>query len=311
MSTERDDAAGGGTVLITGGRGFVGRWAVDRLVAAGRRVVTYDRDPWDGKPGVTAVHGELHDLPRLLRTIGDNDVRTVVHTAGISHPDVSIDQPVATFFANTMGSVNVFEAARLAGIDRVVNFSTSSVYGHQDGRVEESVKPSPITPYGVSKLAAEQLGGVYRSLYGLDVVSLRVFWVYGPGNRMPEYTRDIVTAVLRGDGYRIESGADHPLPLVHVDDVARAAILAVDCEAPAGGVYNVIGPDRPTLGELGDLVARLVPGAQIEIGPGDLHLHRLADVDSSAAASELGFEPQWRLERGLEDYVEWLRSHDA
>lgn len=304
-------AESGGPVMVTGGRGFVGRWIVDRMVEAGRPVVTYDRDPWPGREGVTAVHGELHDLPRLLSTIEEHGVRRVIHTAGISHPDTSVEMPTATFFANTMGTLQVFEAARLSGLERVVNFSTSSIYGHQPGPVVEDLCPAPITPYGVSKVATEMLGRVYRSLYGVDVISLRVFWVYGPGNRMPEYSHDLIVAALAGEEYRLDSGAEHPLPLVHADDIARAAILAIDCpEAPAG-VYNVVGREQPTLAELADRIAALIPEARFEIGPGYLHLHQLGDVNGILAAREIGYEPLWELDHGLENYVAHLREHEA
>lgn len=298
-------------VLITGGRGFVGRWIVDRMVAEGQPVVTYDRDPWPGRPGVTAVHGELHDLPRLLAAIEEGGVRRIIHTAGISHPDTSIEMPTATFFANAMGTVQVFEAARITGVDRVVNFSTSSIYGNRPGPVAEDLCPAPITPYGVSKVAGELLGKVYRSLYAVDVVSLRVFWVYGPGNRMPEYTNDLITAALSGERFELGSGAAHPLPLVHADDVARAALLAVDAPSPESGVYNVVGPDQPTLGELAERIAALIPAACLDIGPGLLHLHQLGEVDGTLAAREIGYEPEWALDRGLEDYIAHLRTHDA
>lgn len=304
-------------ILVTGGRGYVGRWIVRQLVEAGRPVVTYDRDWWPGERGVTATHGELQDATRLARVIEEEGVGRIIHTASISHPDVSVQMPAATFYANAMGTVEVYEAARLAGVRRVVNFSSSSVYGFVDGTVTEDHVLDPTTPYGVSKIAGDLLGKVYRQLYDFDVLSLRVHWVYGPGQRMQEYTHDLLRAALDGRPFRLEHGADHPLPMVFVRDVARAAILAADAPAEAitQPAYNVSGPEWPSLGDLAARVTALVPGADLHVGPGDLPLdqlgdHRIGSVDLQAAARDLGYRPAWDLERGLSEYAEWLRVNE-
>jgi nucleoside-diphosphate-sugar epimerase len=299
------------TVLVTGGRGYVGRRLVARLVAAGHAVVRYDRDHFEADGGAAQAQGELYDVPRLLAVISEHGVDAIVHTAAISHPDVSVAMPVATFESNVTGTVALYEAARMAGVGRVVNLSSSSVYGHADGAVREDRALRPITPYGVTKVATDLLGGVYRELYRTEVVSIRLTWVYGPGNRMPEHVRDLVRAGLRGEPYRLASGADHPLPLIHVEDAAAgiaAALLAPAVPQPA---YNIAGDGSPALGEVAQRVRELIPEADIEIGPGDLPLHRLGPIDTSAAERDLGYRPEWPLERGLPDYVEWLREHEA
>ncbi len=158
-------------VLITGGRGYVGRGVVDRLVTLGHLVVSYDRDHWVSDGPVIPVHGELYDIPRLLWALQEHEVDAIVHTAAISHPDVSLVAPVATFEANVMGTVQLFEAARLAGVRRIVNFSSSSVYGHVETVVREDLPLRPLTPYGVTKVATELLGEVYARQHGIDIRS--------------------------------------------------------------------------------------------------------------------------------------------
>lgn len=302
-------------ILVTGGMGFVGRWIARTLVERERPVITYDRDVAPPADGVTATHGELHDVARLTRVLTDHGIDCVIHTAAISHPDVSVAMPEATFFANAMGTVQVFEAARLAQVRRIVNFSSSSVYGRQAGVVDEGSRLAPTTPYGVSKAAGDMLGGVYRDLFGQEVVSLRIFWVYGPGQRMQEYTHDLVRAAVTGDELRLPAGRDHVLPMVFVRDVAAAAIAAADAAELPLAAYNIAGPDRVTLGELAARITALVPGARIEVGAGDLPVDQLGDmrvdgVEIEAARRDLGFEPRWGLDAGLAEYLEWLRSHE-
>lgn len=307
-------AANNRPVLVTGGRGYVGHRVASRLIEAGRPVVTYDRDLWDGLPGGVAAHGELHDVARLVRVCRDQAIGAVIHTAAISHPDVSVAMPEATFFANAMGTVQVFEAARLAGIERIVNFSSSSVYGTQGGRIDESAPLRPATPYGVSKAAGDMLGGVYRSLFGTEVVSLRIFWVYGPGQRMQEHVHDLIRAALDGNPASLATGGDHRLPMLYIDDAADAAIAAVDAPPPPLAAYNIVGPDCLSIRDVAARIEGLVPGARLEVGRGPLPVDQLGDmrvdgVAGDAAARDLGFVPQWDVDRGLAAYVNWLREH--
>ena len=111
--------------LVTGGLGFVGRYVVSQLRAAGRVVVSYNRDFSESEDdGVAAVQGELFDIPRLVTVAREHDVAPVIHTAALSHPGLSIDLPITTFAANVDGTVHLLEAARMAGVGRVVNFSS-------------------------------------------------------------------------------------------------------------------------------------------------------------------------------------------
>jgi len=301
---------GGRRVLVTGGSGFIGRYIVERLLREGVVPVTYDRDPVRPRPGVVAVHGELHDVPCLVRALEEHGVREIIHTAGISDPDISLGMPVATFFANAMGTVNVLEAARLTGINRVVNFSSSSVYGHKPEGVTEDIKLEPITPYGVSKVAAELLGKVYTDLYQVETVALRVTWVYGPGNKVPETTHKMLRAAIDGTPFRMENGADHPMPMVYVEDVAEATWLALNSTTISQPAYTITGLDRPTLGEVAELVMRHVPGSDVQVGEGKLHLHELGPIDRGAAERDFGYVPGRGMDSGIGEYASWLREHE-
>jgi nucleoside-diphosphate-sugar epimerase len=296
--------------MVTGGLGYCGRHVVEALSARGDAVVSYNRDYAEAAMnGVTLVQGELYDIPRLLETIRRHGVERIVHTAAMSHPDLSIEFPIATFQANVEGTVHLFEAARVAGVRRIVYFSSETVYGHIDGTVREEAPLHPTTPYGVTKVTGELLADVYRRLYELDPISLRFSEVYGPGNKMPTALRDMLLAAVQGQPFRMRDGGDHRFQFIHVEDVARATLCALDCEQPERRVFNITGGSQVALSDAVALVRESVPGADIEVGPGFWHLDRQGEWDISAAERELGYKPRVSLADGVVAYAEWLRHH--
>jgi UDP-glucose 4-epimerase len=298
-------------ILVTGGLGYVGRHIVHALDAARRGVISYNRDYSEVRTtNVTSIQGELYDIPRLVKTMCDFQVAAVIHTAAMSHPDLSIELPITTVAANIDGTVHLLEACRLAGVQRVVNFSSETVYGHVDGPVTEQSRLTPTTPYGVTKVATELFGKVYRELYGLHVLSLRISEVYGPGNRMPQILRDMMKGALRSGRFQLEGGGDHRFHFIHVTDVVQAAILAADARNPDGYVFNITGGPQVSMRDAADIVQRLLPEAKIEIGGGYWHLDRQGPWSIEVAARELGYRPQMPLDRGLALYLEWLHEHD-
>jgi len=300
------------STMVTGGLGYVGRHLVARLVRDGERVVSFNRDFADSPdPNVTCVQGELFDVPRLVRTFEEHGVERIVHTAAMSHPELSIDFPVTTFAANVDGTVHLLEAARLAGVRRVVNFSSHCSYGHIDADpIPEDAPLHPNTPYGVTKVATELMGSVYRRLYGLEVVSLRVSEVYGPGNRMHTVLTDMLRAALDGEPYALAEGGDQLVEYIHVEDAADAGIAAATVESLGQDVYNITGDRQVSIAQAADVVRALVPDARIEIGPGRIPtLDRQGRQDITAAGRDLGYRPRWSLEDGVRAYVDWLRAH--
>jgi UDP-glucose 4-epimerase len=303
------------STLVTGGRGFVGRHLVDQLLAGGDKVISYNRDfAVDPRDGLTVVQGELFDIPRLTETLRQHSVERIIHTAGQSHPGVSIELPWTTFKANAEGTLAVYEAARATGVRRIVNFSSECAVGSIDPGipVDETVTPRPTTPYGVTKVSGELFGTVYNSLYGMEIVSLRVTEVYGPGLWMPSLLGDMIRAGLRGRPFRLDTGGDHPFQFVYVADVANAARLAATTDMLTQPVYNVSGGDQITVAETARLLAGRLPGSQYDIGPGFLpDWDRQGPYDLTASARDLGYSPEWTLGRGLDSQIDWLRSQGA
>jgi UDP-glucose 4-epimerase len=296
--------------MVTGGLGYCGRHVVRALADRGEKVVSYNRDYAESaEDSVEAVQGELYDIPRLLWAIEQHEVNRIVHTAAMSHPDLSVDFPIATFQANVEGTVHLFEAARLSGIRRIVYYSSETVYGHVAGPVREDAPLHPTTPYGVTKVTGELLANVYNRLYDLDIISLRFSEVYGPGNKMPTALRDMLLAAVSDRPFRMADGGDHRFQFIHVHDVARATICALDCAGAEHDVFNITGGTQVSLSKAADLVRAAVPTAEIDVGPGYWHLDRQGEWDITAAERELGYRPEVALPAGIAAYAWWLQDH--
>jgi UDP-glucose 4-epimerase len=302
------------STLVTGGEGFIGRHVVDRLHERRERVVSYDRGPAATAvpTGVIRVRGELFDLRRLAAIIAEHDVCGIVHAAGMADAQLSIGTPAATVAANAIGTLHLLEAVRLADFGgRTILLSSIAVYGDNDERVDEGSPLRPRTPYAATKVFGDLLGQVYGRRYGLDVVSLRVSEAYGPGRVLRGVVQDIIDAALERRPLRLIAGADHPVHPVHVEDVARAVLAALDAPDPTGRIYDITGGERVTLDHVAALVRERIPGADIELGPGHLsEPDRQGPIAITAADRELGYRPRWGLARGIDDYCTWRESSD-
>jgi nucleoside-diphosphate-sugar epimerase len=302
------------TLLVTGGCGFLGQTLLTMLSEQGQQVVSYDRRirEDDTRANIHYVQGDLNDLPTLLETIGRFKIDALIHTAAISHPYFSREIPFQTVVTNALGTTTVFEAARLKGIRRVVNFSSECAYGEnaERGVIDEDAPLDPTTPYGATKVFTEKLAAVYNSLYGMRIVSLRPGWIYGPGQFMQCYLKTLIRNAIDGAPTREETGRDYRFQYVHVTDVARASLLALQADDTSHIVFNITGGDQRSYEEVAALVKAHFPAADIELGPGTIDaLDRNARFDLTRAKTELGYTPLVSLEEGIASYSEWLRTH--
>jgi nucleoside-diphosphate-sugar epimerase len=301
-----------GPVLVTGARGFLGPKVVDALLAAGVPVVEYNREFIDG-PGHlphAVLYGELDDLPHLERVVRAYGVRRLVHLAAQSHPDVSLEGPLATLQANIMGTAGILEMARATTLDRVVLIGSESAYGVTEGwaTVTEDTPFRPTTPYGVSKAAIDWLGAVYRQRFGLDVIVLRLPQIYGPGQRLPEDVHDLIRAALDTGRIHLDAGGDQELELIHVQDAARAVTQAALIGEHRWTAYNVSG-GQTTLGAVAHTIAACLAPCPVSIGSGRKGYDWRAPFAVDRAREDLGFEPEISLAAGIADYIEWLTRH--
>ncbi|AJE48768.1 NAD-dependent epimerase/dehydratase family protein [Celeribacter indicus] len=297
------------TVLVTGALGLIGHAVRLRLEERGDKVVAIDRvagqiDGFDvSECDVTDIHG-LYALARR------HDFTHIVHCGAFSGPMVAADHPSRIVQVNIGGAVNIAELARNIGGARVAFASTATAYGvTPPGPVPEHTIMIPDSVYGATKASAEHLLNAYKLQFGLDTVSLRISWVYGPRRRTACLIRDMLCDALAGRASHIPFGKDFPRQYVHVDDVARAMLLALDTPLLPEQSYNITGGRRHTIGEVADIVSRVIPGARISVAPGeDPGDMRQALFDISAAARDLGYSPRVTLEDGIRSYFDWLKT---
>jgi UDP-glucose 4-epimerase len=298
--------------LVTGGAGFIGSHIVESLLGDGHRVRVLDdfssgrRDNLvfgAGHPALEVVDGDIRDFA-LVRQVMEG-VDGVFHEAAMVSVPRSVEQPELSADVNARGTAHVLEAARRAGVRRVVFASSSAVYGDDAPMpVSEAVSPAPLSPYGVDKLYGEQLGALYHSLYGLETFALRYFNVFGP-RQDPSSTYSGVVSIFverlrSGQKLTIYGDGEQSRDFVYVADVVRANRLAMDAPYRGFRALNVGRGERTTLNELvevlGGLAGRDARVTHEPARPGDVR-HSQADVTS--IRSELGWVPEWALEAGL------------
>lgn len=301
-------------IMVTGGRGFLGSYIVNQLLAEGHTVINYHRDmllPFEN-PNNIFVYGELYDIPRLIGVINEYKVDRIIHTAGQSHPVLSLAVPLATVEANIMGTIAILEAARLTGLKRVVLYSSEAAYGNTGTEMITLKTPlNPRTPYGVTKAAIEMFGRAYNISFGLECVSIRLGQVYGPGRLTAETVQGAAKAAIEGKVFKLDSGRDQKLHLIHVRDAADFSLKACFTKKiNEMAVYHATSEGHPTFGEVLNILEELIPGAKFEVGNGDLGFEIHGMLDLTESKEDLEYEPKVSLAEGLAEYVNWLKEHD-
>ncbi|MFN2628774.1 MAG: NAD-dependent epimerase/dehydratase family protein [Gaiellaceae bacterium] len=302
-------------VLVTGGGGFIGSNLVRRLLERGDDVRVLDNfstgnrrnleASWDS---VELVEGELRSYERVHNAT--RGVEVVFHQGALPSVPRSVHDPLTTSAVNVEGTLNVLLAARDEGVRRVVSASSSSVYGN-GGLLPrgETQHPDPISPYAVSKLAAERYCVSFSRVYELEAVALRYFNVFGP-NQDPtsQYAAVVprfIAAVREGRPVPIHGDGNQSRDFTYVANVVDANLLAAAAEGVSGVVLNIATGRSFTVNELADAIGQVL-GLPVEK---EYEPSRAADVrDSWADVAEarrlLGYEPAVSLEEGLRLTVE-------
>ncbi|SNB73114.1 UDP-glucose 4-epimerase [Arboricoccus pini] len=302
------------TTLITGASGLIGQAVLARLLKEGRKAVGIDLRLKPGQLPVQIVDlGDIHQLHALAER---EAVGSIIHCGAVSGPMVMVDNPYGIIQTNVVGTANMLELARLRRMRRLVFCSSTSAYGPteppaSDSKgIPEKALLAPDSVYASTKVACEALLAGYRQQHGLDAVSVRLCWVYGPGRTTECVIRTMIESALSGKKALIPYGADFPRQFIYVDDAVEALLRARDASTCPQPVYTATGGSFLTIGEVRDLVVEIWPKAQIEVAPGadphDSYQHRF---DSTAIARDLGFEPRMTLEQGIKAYATWLSCH--
>lgn len=301
--------------MVTGGAGFVGATLVRRLVASGYRVRVFDNLSTGDTAhlaGVDAelVRGDIRDADAVDRALKGLDA--VIHLAAAGSVIGSIADPAANFEANVLGTFQVLDAARRAGVERTVQASTGgALIGDATPPVNEKSLPKPLSPYGASKLAGEGYAHAFAKTYGIRTVAVRFGNVYGPWcahkrgviNVFFESLHDGAPLIIYGDG---TASRDY----VHVSDIAQALQLALEKDVPGGTVVHAASGVETTVTELADLCRR---AAGEPDHPIEYRAKRAGEVGRNFASYDLahellGYSPTVRREDGIPRLWQWFQA---
>ncbi len=311
--------------LVTGGAGFIGSHVCERLLGGGHAVWAFDDlnpfyDPQLKQRNIREiqslakpfefVHGDLIDRAALDELFGGVKFNQVIHLAARAGVRPSLEEPALYQRVNVEGTVNVLEAARLNGVRKVILASSSSVYGVNSKVPFSESDPisSAISPYAASKLACEALGHVYHYVYGLDVVMLRFFTVYGPRQRPDLAIHKFARLISAGKPIPVFGDGSTSRDYTYITDILQGVIACTEKE---------FGFDIFNLGESQTVrLDRLIRLLEDALGkkavidrqppqPGDVPI---TSADVSKARARLGYSPRVNIEQGIPLFVDWFRQ---
>ncbi|HXG36593.1 MAG TPA: NAD(P)-dependent oxidoreductase [Dehalococcoidia bacterium] len=310
------------TVLVTGGCGLVGSFAVRHAVEQGQRVIAFDLALrteliQDILGSVTLVKGDVLEAPELMRAVPEHKVDRILHTASFLTPG-AYERPYPAIETTIMGTLNVLECARIFNLSRVAYVSTGKTM--LTGRsFTQSLSMGQLDieadPYTSAKLAAELICNDYRKLYNLDVLVLRLSGqVFGPGyafaGALGQGLQDLVEKPLRGEPVNLESGylaySRNVLPMLYAGDAGRGLMMATLAPKLKDYVFNIAGKENATLWEIADVMHDLVPDASIQVPRGE-ESGGLAEHDPRAQ-EQFGYLPEYDTRSGLREYINFLQS---
>ena len=311
-------------LLVTGGAGFIGSHLTERLLQLGHEVRVLDNFSTGrrenlafgrGHMGLEVCEGDLRDRTQVRRAVAGVD--GIFHQAALVSVPRSIAEPSLSFEINAAGTLGLFEAARGAGVRRIVYASSAAVYG--DGHtppLREEMTPRPLSPYGLDKLYTEQLGALYASLHGLTPVALRYFNVFGPRQDPASPYSGVISIFVdrlrRGEPPTIYGDGEQTRDFVYVLDVVEANLASMWGHRDEFQAFNVGRGERLSLNGLIAILQDLMD-VRLPVGYAPARLGDIRDsqADISAITASLGFKPQWDVKRGLASLVRSLAEDDA
>ena len=305
--------------LVTGGAGFIGSHVVDALLAQDHQVRVLD-DLSTGR--LENLNGVRHHIEFIQADIRDRravaracqGVEYVIHEAAWRSVPKSMADPVGYTEVNVLGTVQVLEASAKAKVKRVVNVSSSSVYGQTTQYPQREDQPTqPVSPYGASKLTAELQCSLFSRAFGLETISLRYFNVFGPrqslDNQYAVVVPKFITCLLRRESPPVYGDGTQSRDFTYIDNVVEATILASQTSGVRGEVLNIALGEEHTvlelLEELNRILGLFIPPSFQPPRPGDV---RRTFIDPSTAQRLLNWQGSVPFAEGLRRTVEWFRD---
>ncbi|RLF09902.1 MAG: UDP-glucose 4-epimerase [Thermoprotei archaeon] len=311
--------------LITGGAGFVGSHLADELLKTASLVIVYDNfDPFYGgkeenvahnlsNPKYKLVRADILDFSLLLSLAKKVDV--IFHLAAQPGVRFSVENPQRTVKVNVDGTLNVLMAAKQAGVRKVVFASSSSVYGNPSYvPMDEEHPRRPTSPYGASKVAAEEYCRVFNQVYGVNVVSLRYFSVYGPRQRPDQVIRVFAERVARGESPVIYGSGEQTRDFTYVMDVVDATIRAAQSDDVEGEVFNIGFGAEVKIVDLAEKIIELMGAkgkVQMIFKPAYKGDFPRTLADNRKAGEMLGWRPKVSLDQGLKLFLAWFNARKS
>lgn len=305
--------------LVTGGAGFIGSHIVRTLLEQGMEVKILDNfstgkreNIADFEKQIELIEGDLRDASKVNEAVRGVDI--IFHEAAFVSVPQSMGEPQNCFDVNVTGTSMLFDAARRAGVKRAVFATSAAVYGDStEMPLTEETPLRPLSPYAASKRVDEIYGQLYTTSFGLDVVALRYFNVYGPRQRPDSMYAAAVPIFIRrlldGKGVTIYGDGGQTRDLINVRDVVRANLVASEHPAAPGQIFNICTGIETRIIDLVEVLQDLFPSAPAPtfapVRSGDIY----RSIGSPQKAADLiGFRAEVTLDQGLKEAVEWMRA---
>ncbi len=296
--------------LITGGAGFIGSNIVKELIRRNENVRVIDNFSTGYRENIVPFFNKIELIEGDIRSyhIVNNavkDVDVILHQAALPSVPRSIKDPLTTNEVNVVGTLNILDAARENNIKKIVFASSSSIYGNNENLpLHEDMMPNPISPYAISKLAAEKYCQAYNNIYGLKTICLRYFNVFGPNqNPNSQYSAVIpkfIKAFIKNERPIIYGDGEQYRDFSYVSNIVEANLLAANSDFDSGIVLNCACGGRITLNqlvyELNDLFKKKIKPKYTEKRIGDIK-YSYANIDK--AKRILGYKPKVNFKEGL------------
>ena len=311
--------------LVTGGTGFIGAYVVRDLLSAGKEVVCFDVSditpfmreliPEKDLKKVKVVQGSIADTFLLFKIVREHNVDVMVHLAYALHPPS--EEPMIALQANLLGTFNAFEAAWLFKLRRLVWTSSSSVFGKMRQSWGDEAIPDdtpyfqPTRLYGACKILNEFTAGLYLERFGVDSIGLRLGRIYGMGKLLGgggAFTRFLRDAALNVP-VTIQNGSAM-WPYAYPEDVTTAIVKACEVPTTKTKVFNLSDGDEYNGWQLAEVIKKVNPNAKVTVEPG-VDVYNTPKFDITGIKRELGWSPQYTLEKGLREVFNYFRQKEG